>query len=104
MKKLYTILAALLLTAITFAQTPEKMSYQAVVRRGSGDNLLSNQVVGMQISILQGSLLLEQQYMTETQTPTTNINGLVTLEIGNRFCCRVVISVTIDWSAGTATL
>jgi hypothetical protein len=52
MKKLYTFLAAVLLTAITFAQAPEKMSYQAVVR-DSGDNLVSNQAVGMQISILQ---------------------------------------------------
>jgi len=96
MKKLYTILAALLLTAITFAQTPEKMSYQAVVR-GSGDNLLSNQVVGMQISILQGSASGAAVY-EETQTPTTNINGLVTLEIGT----GSVVSgdfTTIDWSA-----
>ena len=35
MKKLYTFLAAILLTATTFAQTPEKMSYQAVIRNSS---------------------------------------------------------------------
>jgi hypothetical protein len=52
MKRLYTILAAVVLTATTFAQSPEKMSYQAVVR-DSGDNLVSNQLVGMQISILK---------------------------------------------------
>ncbi|REE24578.1 hypothetical protein DFQ09_104350, partial [Winogradskyella pacifica] len=50
MKKFYTILAAVLLTLSTFAQTPEKMSYQAVVR-DSGDNLVANQPIGMQISI-----------------------------------------------------
>lgn len=98
MKKLYTILAALLLTAITFAQTPEKMSYQAVVR-GSGDNLLSNQVVGMQISILQGSASGAAVY-EETQTPTTNINGLVTLEIGTGTVVSGDMS-TIDWATGT---
>jgi hypothetical protein len=54
MKKLHTILVVLLITATTFAQAPEKMSYQAVVRDASGA-LVTNQAVGMQISILQGS-------------------------------------------------
>jgi hypothetical protein len=35
MKKIYTIIAAVLITASTFAQAPEKMSYQAVVRDNS---------------------------------------------------------------------
>ena len=96
MKKLYTFLAAILLTATTFAQTPEKMSYQAVVR-DSGDALVTNQAVGMQISILQTTATGTAVYV-ETQTPTTNINGLVTLEIGT----GSVVSgdfTTIDWSA-----
>ena len=98
MKKRYTFLAAFLLTAITFAQTPEKMSYQAVVR-DSGDNLISNQPVGMQISILQGSASGTSVYV-ETQMPTTNVNGLVTLEIG----AGTVMSgdfTTIDWASDT---
>ena len=41
MNKFYTFIAAVVITAITFAQTPEKMSYQAVVRDG-GDNLVSS--------------------------------------------------------------
>ncbi|MFT6798504.1 MAG: hypothetical protein ACJAWA_000615 [Nonlabens sp.] len=96
MKKLYTILAALLLTAIAFAQTPEKMSYQGVVRNSS-DLLISNQAVGMQISILQTTVTGTAVYV-ETQVPTTNVNGLVTLEIGT----GSVVSgdfTTIDWSA-----
>ena len=97
MKKLYTILAAILLTATTFAQAPEKMSYQAVVRDG-GDVLVTNQEVGMQISILQGSTTGTSVY-TETQTPTTNINGLVTLEIGTG--TTIDIFSDIDWSTGT---
>ena len=80
MKQLYTFLAALLITASTFAQVPEKMSYQAVVR-DSGDNLITSQPVGMQISILQTTATGTAVYV-ETQTPTTNINGLVSLEIG----------------------
>ena len=94
-KILYTILAALLFPIAIFAQAPEKMSYQAVVRN-SGDALVTNQVVGMQISILQTTATGTAVYV-ETQIPTTNVNGLVTLEIGT----GTVVSgdfTTIDWS------
>ncbi|MCJ7446061.1 MAG: fibrobacter succinogenes major paralogous domain-containing protein [Bacteroidales bacterium] len=56
------------------------MSYQAVVRNASGVLVKSNPV-GMKISILQGSATGTAVYI-ETQTPTTNENGLVTLAIG----------------------
>ena len=80
MNKFYTFLAAILLTTSTFAQAPEKMSYQAVIRNSS-DALVANQAVGMRISILQTTATGTAVYV-ETQTPTTNINGLVSLEIG----------------------
>ena len=80
MKKVFTFLAAVLLTASVFAQTPEKMSYQAVIRNSS-NALVTNTQVGIQISILQGSASGTAVYV-ETQTPTTNANGLVSLEIG----------------------
>jgi len=92
---LYTTVGALLLTLSSFAQAPEKMSYQAVIR-GANNALVTNQQVGMQISILQGSKAVYE----ETQTPTSNTNGLVSLEIGT----GTVISgsfTAIDWSAGT---
>lgn len=41
MKKLFTILIAVLLTATLFAQSPDKMSYQAVIRNSS-DALVTN--------------------------------------------------------------
>ena len=94
MKKIYTLLAAVILTANVWSQSPEKMSYQAVVRN-STNNLIPNQGVGMQISILQGSVTGSAVYI-ETQTPTTNANGLVSLEIGT----GIVVSgdfTTIDW-------
>ena len=62
------------------AQAPEKMSYQAVVRN-TANNLVTNQAVGMKISILQGSITGTAVY-AETQTPTSNTNGLVSFEIG----------------------
>jgi hypothetical protein len=97
MKKLYTILVAILLTASTFAQTPEKMSYQAVVRNSS-NLLISNQAVGMQISILQTTATGTAVYV-ETQTPTTNINGLVSLEIGTGTPVTGTFAA-IDWATG----
>ena len=97
MKKLHTILVVLLITATTFAQAPEKMSYQAVVRDASGV-LVSEQVVGMRIQIIQGSEFGASVYL-ETQTPTTNANGLVTLEIGTG---TVIIGSfnSIEWDNG----
>ncbi len=97
MKRIFTILAAVLLTASVFAQTPEKMSYQAVIRN-SNDQLVTNTGVGMQISILQGSVSGTAVYV-ERQFPTTNANGLVSLEIG----AGTVVSGTfasIDWANG----
>ena len=57
MKKLFTIVAALLIHTVLVAVTPpvsDKISYQAVVRNSS-NALVTNQQVGMKISILQGS-------------------------------------------------
>ncbi|MCD4724492.1 MAG: tail fiber protein [Bacteroidales bacterium] len=93
MKQLFAILAAVLITASVFAQSPEKMSYQAVVRDVS-QTLITNQSVGMQISILQGSPTGTVVY-SETQTPTTNINGLLSIEIGDGVGFN-----TIDWANG----
>jgi hypothetical protein len=98
MKKIYLVIVGLMLTAGVFAQAPEKMSYQAVVRNAS-NNLTINQAVGMQISILKGGVTGTAVYV-ETQTPTTNTNGLVSLEIGT----GTLISgdfTTIDWTNDT---
>lgn len=96
MKKLFTVLIAVMLTASAFAQAPEKMSYQAVIR-DAVNVLVTNQLVGMRISILDGSA---SEVYIETQLPTTNINGLVSLEIGSGTPVYGVFD-TINWSAGT---
>ena len=70
----------LILSAMSFAQVPQKMSYQAVVR-GSDNNLVTNQQVAMRVSILQGSADGTAVY-TETHSAQTNANGLVSIEIG----------------------
>ena len=97
MKKIYSIIAGLLIITSMFAQSPEKMSYQAVVRDGS-NQLVTSSTVGMQISILQGTATGTPVYV-ETQTITSNTNGLVSLEIGS----GTVVSgnfTTIDWANG----
>ncbi|MCO6163156.1 hypothetical protein [Flavobacterium sp. NRK F7] len=98
MKKLYTLLATLLVTASIFAQAPEKMSYQAIVRDAS-DALVVSTTVGMQISILQGSAAGTAVYV-ETQTPTTNANGLVSIEVGSGSVVSGTFN-TIDWSSNS---
>lgn len=97
MRKLFTVLAAVLLTASVFAQSPEKMSYQAVIRNSS-DLLVTDQLVGMQISILQGSASGTAVYV-ETQEPITNANGLVSIEIGDGTIVGGDFT-TIDWANG----
>jgi hypothetical protein len=98
MKKLFTLFAIAALTVSSFAQSPQKISYQAVVRNSSGV-LMANQAIGMKISILHGAETGTPVYV-ETQTKTTNANGLVTLEIG----IGTIVSGSfagIDWSNGT---
>jgi len=98
MKKLTTLIAILLLCATTlFAQAPEKFTYQAVVRNAS-NTLVTNTLVGVRVSILQGSATGNGVYV-ETQMPSTNANGLITLNIGDG---NVVFGsfAGIDWSAG----
>lgn len=94
MKKIHAFILALFVTASVFAQVPSKMSYQAVIRNNS-NQLIVNQAIGIRISILQGSTSGTEVY-TETQTPTTNANGLVTIEIGGGTGFNL-----IDWSSGS---
>jgi hypothetical protein len=93
MKKIFTLSLLLLITCGIFAQPPQKMSYQAVIR-DAASNLVKNHVVGMRISILQGSASGIAVY-SETQTPTTNANGLVSIEIGGGAGFS-----TINWESG----
>jgi hypothetical protein len=80
-----------------YAQTPEKISYQAVIRNAT-NQLVPNQAIGMRVSVLQGSVNGAAVYI-ETHTKTTNVNGLVSLEIGNGQIVNGNFSL-IDWSNG----
>lgn len=99
MRKLFTLLGIVLLTGAVCAQTPEKMSYQALVR-GASNNLVTNHSVGMRVSILQGSTIGTESY-TEIYNPNplTNANGLVTIEIGSGIPL-IGEFAAIDWANG----
>ncbi len=77
------------------AQAPQKMNYQAVIRNANND-LVSNTIIGMKISVLKTTATGTAVY-EETQNPTTNSNGLAVIEIGN----GTVVSGSfpnIDWA------
>jgi len=80
MKKLITILTILLISQVIHAQAPQATSYQAVIRNSSG-NVLSNQLVKVRFSIRDSAANGTVVYQ-ETQTPTTNTQGLINLFAG----------------------
>ncbi|MDT0650127.1 hypothetical protein RM529_08230, partial [Zunongwangia sp. F297] len=95
----WTPIFPLLLLTITslFAQAPEKMSYQAVIRDNS-NTLVTNSEVDLKIIVRQGSAKGTAVY-EETHYTTTNSNGLVSLQIGTG-----VVSMgnfkNINWAKG----
>lgn len=98
MKKHLLFLSALLLSVTAlFAQAPQKMSYQAVVRNTS-NTLVTNQSVSAKISILQGGVNGTPVYV-ETHFVTTNANGLLTLEVGNGTAVSGSMA-TVNWANG----
>lgn len=97
MKKLIYIFAVIIFSLNAFAQLPYKMSYQAVIRNAS-NALVTNQIVGMRITILRGSSSGTAVYV-ETQAPATNSNGLVSIEIGGGTIVSGNFSA-INWANG----
>ena len=99
MKKIFTVLTAVLISANLWAQAPQSFSYQAIVR-GANNILVSNKQVGLKISLLQGSENGNAVYV-ETHTPTSNANGLVSIAIGGGTKdASSKAFASIDWANG----
>lgn len=96
MKKVYFLLAAIIISTSFMAQAPQQMSYQAVLRDNT-NQLLTQQAVGMRITILQGSETGIPIY-TETHSVSTNDNGLITIQIGSGITSDDFS--TINWENG----
>ncbi len=95
--KIATVLFFTVNASLMLAQAPQKMSYQSVVRN-AGNNLVISSPVGMRISVLQGSASGTAVYV-ETQSATTNTNGLASLEIGGGTAVTGTFA-GINWSTG----
>jgi hypothetical protein len=75
------------------------MSYQAVIRDQS-QQLVGERSIGIRVSILQGSetgIVVFQE--TYNPNPTSNQNGLITLEIGDGVAITGKFE-EIDWTVG----
>ena len=97
MKKIIYLITVLLLSVGAFAQAPQQISYQAVVRNSS-NVLVTNSTVGIAISIVKDSANGTAVY-SELQTATTNANGLFSIIIGNGLFASGSISA-INWGSG----
>jgi hypothetical protein len=97
MKNKIILISLLLIAFLSFGQAPQKMSFQAVIRNSS-NVIVVNALVGIRISILQGSATGTAVFV-ETHVVTTNLNGLATLAIGTGTNVSGSM-VAIDWSTG----
>ena len=79
MKKTLLFVAMMLCCAMTMFAQNDKISYQAVVR-DTANRLVANKSVQVTVNIYNGTATTAAY--TETQTVTTNLNGLISLQIG----------------------
>jgi len=97
MNKIFTFLVAFIVSSLIYAQLPQQFSYQAVVR-GANNTLLTNQKVGVKISLLKGSENGQSVYV-EQHIATTNSNGLISIAIGGGMFLSGDF-IKIDWANG----
>ncbi len=93
-KVILSLLSLILLAGSVIAQTPKGFNYQAVVRNSAG-HLMAYSMVGVRLSIVQGSATGSTVYQ-QTETVITNGNGLFTLVVGD----NSADFDNINWSNG----
>jgi len=100
-KNILSIFLVLFSVSSVFSQgssdASSRINYQFTIRDAS-NNLVANQSVGIEVSILQGSETSPSVY-SEVFMPSTNVNGLATIEIGGGSNPTGNYN-TIDWSKG----
>ena len=101
MRKITSLVAALLLSVAIFAQVPQGFSYQAVVRDAQ-NAIVANQDVEVTVTILQGATAdAAQAVFSEKHNAKTNANGLFTLTIGSVDAANFA---AINWAGGNLFL
>ena len=96
MKRFITFITVLVLALLTMAQAPQKMNFQALVRDASNE-LVKNKQVTVMVSVTNASNVA---VYSETQTVTTNGNGVATMVIGEGTPTKGTFSA-IDWANGS---
>lgn len=97
MKKVLLIALIFFMTTAAWAQAPQKMSYQAIIRNAS-NVVVASSPVGVKISLVQGSPNGTAVFV-ERHAKSTNANGLVSLEIGGGTTLSGSFAA-IDWGKG----
>jgi hypothetical protein len=96
MKTKLTLFFILFMTMMTFAQNG--INYKAVIKDNLG-NVVANQAIVVQFSILDGATNVYQ----ETHSPTTDDNGIIIVNIGEGTPISGSFS-TIDWNSNNHSL
>ncbi|WP_458626121.1 tail fiber domain-containing protein [Winogradskyella sp. PC D3.3] len=98
MKPRITLLFTVLFSTICLAQNG--INYKAIIKDSSG-NVISNDLISVQFTILQG--VDQTNVYQETHTPTTDVNGLIIVNIGEGTPISGTFA-TIDWASDTTFL
>ncbi len=96
MKKHFLHLLFIFFCVSLSSQTPQKFTYQSVVRSSDG-NVLKSANIGIRFSILQNSNIGKTVYR-ERHSTETNSNGMISLSIGDGTTSDNFSA--IDWSTG----
>ena len=95
--KLHILLFVCLTSIFAFAQAPEGINYQMVVRNFS-NQLVTNSNMAIQVQIRQSSASGPLVYQ-ERHVVTTNVQGIVNMVIGNG-TVQTGTFATISWGNG----
>ena len=95
MKKLYILIASVLITVSGLAQAPEGFNYQSVVRDNAGE-VIANTGISIQFQLHETTAVGPVIY-TETHSVTTNANGLFTTIVGQGTTSDLFN--TINWAS-----
>jgi uncharacterized protein (TIGR02145 family) len=96
MRKITLTIICALFAIAALAQAPQGISHQAVIR-DAGNQLVTQSPIGIKVSIIQTTPDGTVVY-SETHTPVSNINGLITFVIGQG--TSVDDFSEIDWAGG----
>jgi len=99
-KYLISLIAAMCISILAFAQAPALLNYQGVARNPVG-NVLISKTITLRLSIHEGSANGANIY-SETRSVTTNAFGLFNVQIGSPGASDVNGTVAgINWGTGT---